>query len=520
LAQEVSKQQPAEFSISEVVDHHVGAKLAEAGVAPAPRADDANVLRRTMLDLVGRIPTAAEARAYLADPASDKRVVLVDRLLTTSGFVRHQANELNALLMAGANGEMLDYLRTAVSEKRPWDAMFRDMLAPTADQSSGASRFLKSRIRELDKLTNDASVVFFGVNVSCAQCHDHPLVPAWSQEHFFGMKSFFGRSFESGDFVGERDHGSVTFQTTSGEEKTATLMFLSGTMAAEPPSPELTDEQRKQERQLLEQLKREKKPPSPPSFSRRAQLVEIALRDGEDAYFSRSIVNRLWYRLFGRGLVHPIDQMHPANPPSHPELLDWLARDLVEHGYDLQRLLRGLVLSETYSRSSRRESGDHPPPELFAVASLRPLTPAQYATSLKLASMSPDWFPADANSAEFQQQIEQVENSARGFANLIEQPSEDFQVSIAEALLFNNSAQIASDLLRDGGDSLVGKLKSLDDSQARIETAAWNILSRSVAPEEASLLRQLFDQDAADRLASAQHLVWVLLTSSESRFNY
>ncbi len=100
-------------------------------------------------------------------------------------------------------------------------------------------------------------------------------------------------------------------------------------------------------------------------------------------------MNRIWHRLFGQGLVMPLDQMHSANPPSHPELLAWLARDLADHGYDLKRLIRGLVLSRAYARGSRWEGSEPPRPSLFAVALVRPLTPMQLATSLRLATVDP-----------------------------------------------------------------------------------------------------------------------------------
>jgi hypothetical protein len=396
--------------------------------------------------------------------------------------------------------------------------VFRDLLA--ADPESGADQFLKSRIRDLDRLANDTSVIFFGVNVSCAQCHDHPLVSEWKQSHFFGMKSFFSRTFENGDFLGERDYGLVKFQTTDGEEKIAPLMFLTGTVLAEPETPDPSDQQKKEEKERLEELKKNKQPPPAPAFSRRAQLASVALESDKNVYFSRSIVNRVWYRLFGRGLVSPVDQMHPENPASHPELLDWLARDLVSHNYDLRRLIRGLVLSNAYSRSSRWDGDSLPPPELFAVAAIRPLAPAQYATSLRLASMSPSWFPEQTAGEEFEQRIEQVESSARGFAEVIEQPGDDFQVSVTEALLFNNNQRISSEFLRDAGDSLVGKLKTIDDPSQLVDVAMWNVFARPAVADEVQLLSEYLLPYQENRIIAAQQLVWALLTTNEVRFNY
>ena len=242
LAQEASKLQPADRPIAEVVDYYIDARLRQAGIGPAEQAAAANVLRRTMLDLVGRIPTAAEAKHYVADETENKRESMVDHLLATSAFTRHQANELSTLLMGSPDNKMIEYLKPAVGENRPWDQIFRELIA--ADNES-TRHFIRSRVKDLDQLTNDMSVVFFGVNVSCAQCHDHPLVSEWTQAHFFGMKSFFNRTFEHGDHLGEREYGLVSYKTTAGEDKTAPLMFLTGTVLDEPEEKKLNDEEKK-----------------------------------------------------------------------------------------------------------------------------------------------------------------------------------------------------------------------------------------------------------------------------------
>ena len=512
---------PAERSIAEVVDHYIGLKLQTAEIEPASQATASNLIRRQTLDLVGRIPTAVEAKAFLASTDADKRVVLVDRLIASDAFARHQANEFDAFLMTGTDASVRDYLLTAFQSSRGWNDIFRDILvADQTSKSKSASEFVKRRVKDTDKLTNDVSVMFFGVNVSCAKCHNHPLVPEWTQDHFYGMKSFFSRTFENGDFVGERGYGDVKFKTTDGDERLARPMFLSGTIIDEPAAPELSDEEKKKEKAELEKLKKDKKPPPPPKFSRRAKLAEMALQSPDNEYFSRAIVNRIWYRLFGHGLVMPIDQMHPRNEPSHPLLMEWLARDLVDHDYDLTRLVRGLVMSIAYSRTSRWKTDNRPTPDLFAVASVRPLTPYQYAVALHLASSSPARFAGDLTAEEAASRLESLENSSRGLAVQFEQPGEDFQVSVTEALLLSNSEKVNNELLRDAGDTLVGVLKTMTDLQAVVETAVWNVLSRDPADDERKLLVDFYARHGDDRLKASRQLVWSLLMSSELRFNY
>ena len=113
--------------------------------------------------------------------------------------------------------------------------------------------------------------------------------------------------------------------------------------------------EQKKEKERLDRAKKEKVPPPPPKFSAGPSWSRWRSQPGDREFFARAIVNRIWHRLFGRGLVMPLDQMHSANPPSHPELLAWLARDTIDHGYDLRRLIRGLVLSRAYARGSRWE---------------------------------------------------------------------------------------------------------------------------------------------------------------------
>jgi hypothetical protein len=507
--------------VEQVVDHFLDARLDQEGVKPAAQADDANLLRRLTLDLVGRIPTVAETRAYLASTDPDKRVQLVDRLLASPGFLRHQVNELDVLLMGGNRGTLRDYLTRAVGENRPWDAIFRDLvLADDSDKTKGAGEFLKVRVADLDKLTNDVSTTFFGVNISCARCHDHPRVPDWKQDHFFGMKSFFNRTFDNGGFLAEREYGVVKFKTTAGQDKQAKLMFLTGKMIDDLSPGEPSSEEQRKEKERLDTFKKNKTPPPPPKFSTRAALVDLALQPGQRDFFARAIVNRVWYRLFGQGLVMPLDQMHSENPPSHPELLQWLADDLVEHHYDLRYLVRGLVLSKAYSRSSRWDGDSAPKANLFAVARVRPLTPMQLASALRLATTDPLSLPAEMKPEEFEKRLENLEVGARGFADLFEQPREDFQIGVGEALLFSNGERIEKEFLTDGGDRLVGRLKQLNDSQERVDLAVRTVLSRPPTADEMKLLGDYL-QKRSDRPAEAcRQLVWALLASAEFRFNY
>jgi len=513
---------PADKPLAEVVDHYVDERLTRSGTKPSDQIDDFNLIRRLTLDLVGRIPAPSETQAFVESKDPKKREQLVDRLMASSAFVRHQANQFDAML-AGPNGKpgaLRDYLVKALGDNRPWNQIFKELLLPDDNdpKTKGSGEFLKTRITDLDRVTNEVSVAFFGVNVSCAQCHDHPLVNDWKQDHFYGMKSFFAPSFDNGGFLAERNFTTVKFKPTKGAEKTAKMMFLTGS-AIEAGTKEPSKDDEKKERELFEKLKKEKKAPPPPSFSARAKLVEVALQSKESEFFSKSIANRLWHRFLGFGLVNPLDQMHSENKPSHPELLAWMARDVAANKYDLRKTIRGIVLSKTYSRSTKWTGETVPAPSLFAVARLKPLTPGQMATSLKIATTDPAQFE-NVKPEELEKRLESLENNARGLASSFAQPTDDFQIGVNEALLFSNSDRIIKDLLVEGNDRLLTKAKSQADPAKAVELIVRTVLSRPATSDEIKALAEYVGRRNDRQIEAYRQVVWALVSGAEFRFNY
>jgi hypothetical protein len=515
----------ADRPVEEVIDHYVDALLAEDEIAPAEQADDAALVRRLTLDLVGRIPTTAEADAYTRSTDPGKRARLVDRLIASPGFARHQAAQFDAMLTgpAGANrrqGSVRDYLTRALKAGKGWDRIFRELILPddSDPELKGAAEYLRGRVSDLDRATVDVSVAFFGVNVSCAQCHDHPHVADWKQDHFYGMKSFFARTYDAGGFLAEHGAGLVKFKPVRGPERSARMVFLTGAEVQTDTLREPTRAEQKADKEAAEKAKKEKTPPPAPAFSARAELVELALRPKEARFFARSIVNRLWHRFLGHGLVEPLDQMHSENPPSHPELLAWLARDTAAHGYDLRRLTRGIVMSRAYSRSSRYAS-ESPPPRYFAVAQLKPMTPMQLATSLKLAATDPAAFN-NLKPADLEKKVEGIEGAVRGFAANLAQPTGDFQVGVGEALLFSNGDRMKTEFLTDGGGTLLGRVKGMEDPAAAVALMVRTAYTRPPTAEELEAMTG-YVRKRADRQAEAyRQVLWALLTSAEFRFCY
>ena len=518
---------PAEMPINEVIDHYIQVGWKANEIQPSERISDANLIRRLMLDVAGRVPSMHETRNYVDSKSPQKWTNLVDRLMTSPDFIYHHSNQLDEMLLPGGlkgGNEWMTYLQSASEENRSWDKLFREMLLGAdndADQKTALS-FVKLRGKSLDDLTNDTSVIFFGVNIGCAKCHDHPLVGDWLQDHYFGMASFFNRTYMTKkNTVAEKYDGLVKFKTTSGEEKQAAFMFLTGTKVVEPETKK-TDEQKKSEAEEVKlQMKDAKAPPAKiPTFSPRTKLVEVALKSDENKFFSRNIANRIWARLMGHGLVHPLDQLHSENPASHPELLEWLRRDLVAHNYDLKRLIRGIALSNSYAISSEwMGKSEAPAPEHFAVANTKPLTPKQFSLSLIVATWNPDDFDKKLEAERWTTERKNLENSARGFASSIEYPGEHFQIGVDEALLMSNSDRIQNDYLRDSGDRLLGHLKQLKTPKEKIEAAFWAVCSRAPEPEEMAAFEQYLSK-REENVDNWKQVLWALIAGPELRFNY
>ncbi len=512
---------PADRGIAGVVDHYVGLKLKAGGITPAPSVDDHGFIRRVTLDLCGRIPTAAEVRVFVASKDADKRARLVEQLSASPSFLRHQIIEFDWLLSDGKDRGLRPYLEMALGEGRPWDRIFKEIILadPENNATKGAQTFLKERAKDLDQLTVDVSVKFFGVNISCAQCHDHPEVPSWKQDHYYGMKSFFSRTFETGGFVAERDYGLVSFKTTQGETKTAALMFLNGKPIAEPQSKEPDKKAQDEEKKKIELHTKEKKPLPPPAFSRRGQILAESLRPGEEGLFARALVNRLWHRLHGHGLVMPLDQVHGANKPSHPELMQWLARDLVAHQYDWRRLVQGLAMSQTYARGSSWGDSQRPDAGTFALALPKPLTPHQMGAALHMAAQDPESFPKHG-TPEMARALEQAERAGHGWTGQFERPGELFQISVDEALFFANGERVQRELLSATGGRLLKRVLDTTDAREQIQLAFLNILSRPPAAEEANAVDDYLTR-RKDRLPEAwRQVLWSLMAGGEFRFNH
>ncbi|MFM8270734.1 MAG: DUF1549 domain-containing protein [Gemmata sp.] len=515
---------PADRPVPDVIDHHVDLQLQKAKVAPAPQADDATFVRRLYLDLAGRIPTPAEAREYIDSTDPKKREKLVAELVASPEFIRHNANEFDAFLRNdnGDGGSVRPYLIAAFKENRSWDRMFRDLLgAAEAPHPAKPEQYVLRRLKDRDALTRDVSSVFFGLNISCAQCHNHPYIESLTQDYFFGMREFFAASYDfQGNLLDRRLVKPAEFKPKTGAARPAKLLFLNGQTVEREGEPaadlaKAIQEESKAIEQLGKAYAKDKVLPPQAKFRAREKLADLALKPENRDLFARAMVNRLWYRFYGYGLVMRVDQMHANNPASHPELLDWLTRDFVAHGYDLKRLIAGLVSAKAYARSSEWKGTPVPALELFAVASVRPLTPAQWATSFQLAN-NPAQIGRDKTFEAREKALIALETAAKPLENLIQYPRDDMPIPVTESMRLSNDLGLNKTI----GAQLLPTLKKATDRKAQITEAVWAVLSRPQSADEYELFESYLERRKERPDAALQQLVWALLNSPEFRFNH
>ncbi len=510
--------------IAQVIDHYVDLKLQKAKIAPAPPADPATFVRRLYLDLAGRIPTPAEARDFVNSTDPQRQEKLIRELLAAPEFIRHNATEFDAFLRNdnADGGSVRGYLLKAFQENRPWDRMFRELVgaAETPDPAK-PDQYVTKRLKDRDALTRDISSVFFGLNISCAQCHRHPYIKSLTQDYFFGMREFFATSYEfQGNLLDRKFTKPAEFKAKDGKTQPVSMMFLDGkTVAMERETVPDLAKAIAEESKLIEQFsknyaKAKELPPSA-TFRPRVKLAELGLAAESRDMFARAMVNRLWHRFHGYGLVMRVDQMHANNTPSHPELLQWLTRDFVEHKYDLKRLIGGLVASRTYARSSQWKDDERPAPELFAVAVLRPLTPAQWAMSFSLAN-NPALIKPEKTLELREKSLAAAESQSKGLEALIEYPREDMQIPITESMKLSNDPAILKSM---GGPLLATLMKSKDHRQ-QIEESTWAVLSRAPAVEDYELFEAYLEKRKDRPAAGLQQMIWTLINSPEFRFNH
>ena len=479
------------------IDRLVAEKLEQLNLPQGQLTGDAEFLRRVSLDLTGRLPTSEQLKPFLADSSSDKRQRLIEGLLATEAFNDYWTHRLALQLRLRSRAKdqvgakvYHDWLWQAVAENRSWKEIANSLLLATGDSHQiGPANFYRT--------TNDArqqaefvTESLLGVRLRCANCHDHPF-DRWTQDDYHGLAAVFSTVKQS----------RVVTLNPQGENIHA--------RTGQPAVPRVPGK---------DFIKR--------SGDLRMPFAQWTV-DAGNPYFARSMVNRLWKALLGRGLVEPVDDLRSTNPATHPELLNQLADDFVVHGFDIRHTLKTICNSETYQRSVGLPDTPELHRRFFANATIRRLSPEVLADSISDVIGVSESFPGQpaetravqlhdpnipSRSLDVLGRCSRDESCENGPATA--------SVGLATQLHLLNGELINQRITAAGSHCrrMLEQQKSVEEIVKFFYLKAF-----SRAPNEAELefwQAKLVVDDPADQAAKLEDFVWSILNSREFTTNH
>ena len=473
------------------IDDFINRRLEELGLAAAPAIDDAGFLRRVTLDLIGRLPTTSTVEQFVESAATDKKSKLIDQLLQSDEFSDFWTFRLALLLrVPQAKGNpaaakvYYDWLHDCVRRDVPLNEIVRQLLMADgkADESGPANFF--NVAGDARGQADCVSRIFMGVRLQWANCHDHPL-DAWTQDDYHGLAAVFAR-MKRGAVVSESRSGEVIHPGT-GE-----------TAIAKIPGGRLLSSE----------------------ANYRIEFTEW-LTSNENDYFSRAMTNRVWCHLMGRGLVDPVDDLRVTNPATHPELLDWLAKDLTSHEFKLRHIIRSICISDVYSRGATANA-DPATPEFYVAAIPKPMSPEVFldavvdvtgVSSPGLVDRRAVSFAGLVNASESLDMLGRCRESCESSAVDRKDLAVQLQLLNGEILNGRLSAE-------DG--TLMKAVRSGQAAESLIHDFYMRAFSRPPRDAEMTFwIRQLSKDAGTDHFAEvAQDFVWSLLNSDEFCTNH
>lgn len=515
---------------------------AQAGGELAEPAGDAEFFRRVTLDLTGTLPASDDVRTFLADAAADKRLKAIDRLLGSPEYPRRMAELASVILLERRDGQLVPeagwqaYLQEAFAAGKPWNELVRELLSADGsnEKTRPGLRLMADGGRSDGHVrTQDFARIFLGRNIQCAQCHDHPTISDYLQHDYFGLFAMLSptgvhqnqekQSILIETLVKEK----VPFQSVfKPDDKRSTGPKLPGVTEVEIPPFVAGEEFAVAPQNGL---------PGRPKFQPRMLLAEQLTAPGYRP-FARTTVNRFWFELMGRGLVHPLDLDHRDNPPSHPELLDRLTDEFVSHRFDVRWLLREILLSAAYQRGSILPAGvtaAEIPVTSYRVALSRPLSAEQLMHGTAAALGQRARLDAAVPAADVKFTYKDYVNGRlpppenwrdalvvfRGtFGHPAGQAEVDFRPSVEQALFFENDRLIAA-WLQPAPGSLLARLQGLEAPATIVDELYLTLFTRLPTDVEREEIVTLLGA-GADRLAILQDVCAGMLSSAEFRLNH
>jgi hypothetical protein len=492
------------------IDASLAAAWARDNTEPAPPADDAAFLRRVYLDVIGKIPSVAEVEQFLSDTSAGKRERVVDELLRRGAYAQHFANTWRGLMLAGTadnaqsqlnSPQFETWLRLRFAINMPYDRLVRELLtAPIETAQPGAPGMMRSFVpspaaffqaNELKRemIAANTTRIFLGVQVQCAQCHDHPF-SHWTQREFWSLAAFFDAP--PGEMANKPKEGSPNAIKIPDTEMIVEPAFLDGSR------------------------------PDWESNADKRELLSRWITQTDNPFFARAAVNRLWDHFLGRGFVDPVDDLDKANPPSHPELMDLMAGQFAAHDFDLGYLIRAITASRAYQLSSRTTNLGNDDLAKFARRPIRRMTADQLFSSIVEAT----GYRQQRRTMRQGQVVPDLASAAAEFRNRFADssvPRTEAETSILQALTLMNGKLVSDATDLESSETLVAVAEApfLSNSQ-RVESLFMATLSRRPEPEEITKLASYVERGGAsgDSKKALADVFWALLNSAEFALNH
>ncbi|MCC6697276.1 MAG: DUF1549 domain-containing protein [Candidatus Hydrogenedentes bacterium] len=504
LPQGLTMAWPEDAASANYIDDLIFDKLKKLRIPPASRCPDEVFVRRVYIDVLGVLPTVDETQAFLSDQAPDKREKLVDALLQRPEFTELWAMKWADLLRVQSSANVIDqkalhryndWLRQSFTQNKPLDQLVRELLsAQGGNFSSPATNFF---VAETDpkQMAENVAQVFLGIQLKCAQCHNHPF-ERWTMDDYYSFSAFFA---QVGQKASTDPRERITYDRQSGEvnnlknNQVMAPKFLGGA------TPDLAGR------------------------DRRAVLADW-ITAPDNAWFAQCISNRVWSQFLGKGITDPPDDVRVTNPPSHPELQNALAQRLRDCGYDLRTLVRDICTSYTYQMATQPRDPAIKDERNFSHALVRRLPAEQLLDAIGTVTVSKVKFPSlplGARAAEVADG-----NSGNYFLGLFGRPARTTvcacerrsEPTLAQALHLINGDTVTAALKAPGGrlEKLAAPEVAPADAIRELWMAAY---SRPPTPEEQAQVEPYL-AGAADKRLALEDTFWSVLNSKEFVFNH
>jgi hypothetical protein len=502
----VDRQLYARLPRKNFIDGHAWDKLQRLGILPSEPASDATFLRRAYLDVIGRLPTPDEARAFLASSAPSKREELIDALLDRPEYVDFWANKWADLLRPNPYRVGIKptfvfdaWIRDAFRRNMPYDQFVRELV--TAEGSTwrnGAATLFRDR-RTPDEITPIVSQLFLGIRLECAKCHHHPF-EVWGQDDFYSLAAYFARVGHKGE--------AISSPISGGEE----IVYVAPAGSVTHPITQKVLEPR-------------------PLFGK-ARAIEAGedprealaawITSADNPYFAQAAVNRVWADLMGRGLVDPVDDLRATNPPSNPALLSALADDFRQQGYDLKKLVRHIMTSHVYALSSAPNESNVADTHNYARHYRQRLRAEVLLDAVCDVTGIPEelgGMPAESRSMQiWTHRVGSLFLDAFGRPDGNQDPPYErvSDATVVQALHLMNAPGLHLKVTHDDGRA--AKIAASGKSPAEIiEELYLAIYGRFPTDDERQAVTKVFDQ-STDRRQATEDLMWALVNTPEFIF--